>query len=69
MGVLIKQKSDSLYKVSVRSDETVCSASELCSEFGGGGHAAAGGCSFCDKPIEDIKYELVKEAERLLGIN
>ena len=69
VGVLIKQKSDSLYKVSVRSDETVCSASKLCSKFGGGGHAAAGGCSFCDKPIEEIKYELVKEAERLLGIN
>ena len=69
VGILIKQKSDSVYKVSVRSDETVCSASELCSHFGGGGHAAAGGCSFKDMTIEEIKLKLVSQAERMLGKN
>lgn len=69
VGILIKQKSDSLYKVSVRSDETVCSASELCANFGGGGHAAAGGCSFKDMTIEEIKLKLVSQAERMLGKN
>lgn len=69
VGILIKQKSDSLYKVSVRSDETVCSASVLCANFGGGGHAAAGGCSFKDMTIEEIKLKLVSQAERMLGKN
>ncbi|MCQ4023015.1 MULTISPECIES: bifunctional oligoribonuclease/PAP phosphatase NrnA [unclassified Ruminococcus] len=68
VGILIKQKSNSLFKVSVRSDETVCSASELCSNFGGGGHAAAGGCAFNDMPLEEIKKQLVEYAEKLLAI-
>lgn len=67
VGITIKQKSPILYKISVRSDETRCSASELCAKFGGGGHAAAGGCAIENKTIDEIKEDLVKQAQKILN--
>lgn len=67
VGITIRQKTESLYKISVRSDETICSANKLCALFGGGGHAAASGCAFENKPIEEIKRELVAAAEKILN--
>lgn len=67
VGITIRQKSESFYKVSIRSDETLCSANKLAANFGGGGHAAAAGCSFENKPIDEIKSELVAAAEKILN--
>lgn len=62
VGVTIREKGDGLLKISVRSDETVCSANEICSQFGGGGHAAAGGCSINGMTIAQAKEALVNAA-------
>lgn len=43
VGVMFREKSDGVYKVSVRTTEYV-DASKLCAKFGGGGHARAAGC-------------------------
>lgn len=43
VGIVIKEREDCVYKISVRSNEPV-SAAEICSVFGGGGHKLAAGC-------------------------
>ena len=43
IGVVLKQKDESSYKVSMRSIEPY-DVSVICKQFGGGGHACAAGC-------------------------
>ncbi|MCM1543845.1 MAG: bifunctional oligoribonuclease/PAP phosphatase NrnA [Ruminococcus sp.] len=65
VGVTIKEKSDGIFKVSVRTHEGV-DASAICSAFGGGGHLRAAGCSFtCG--IDEIKRQIIEETEKHLG--
>lgn len=66
VGITIREKGNGLLKISVRSDETVCSANEVCEQFGGGGHAAAGGCSINNKTIKQAKEALVSAASAIL---
>ena len=66
VGITVRQKKENVYKVSVRSDESVCCANKLCAIFGGGGHAAAGGCIFKDEPLELVIERLVKAAQDVL---
>ena len=43
IGVVLKQKDENSYKVSMRSIEPY-DVSVICKQFGGGGHACAAGC-------------------------
>lgn len=43
VGITIKEKDNNIFKVSLRTDG-ILSASEICKQFGGGGHSAAAGC-------------------------
>lgn len=43
IGVVLKQKDENSYKVSMRSIEPY-DVSAICKQFGGGGHACAAGC-------------------------
>lgn len=63
-GITMKEIADG-WKISIRSTEKV-NASELCSKFGGGGHAAAAGCKF-DLPYEDAKKQLIDAVSEVLG--
>ena len=49
LGILIRELSDGTSKVSMRSSELV-NVAEVCSHFGGGGHARAAGCSIPAPP-------------------
>ncbi len=69
VGITIRQKPEGILKISVRSDETLCSANRLCSLFGGGGHAAAGGCVIKDMTVDEAKARLVAAAEDILNEN
>ena len=42
MGVLLREKSKNVYKISVRTRGEI-DANEFCKKFGGGGHSCAGG--------------------------
>ncbi|MDD3260587.1 MAG: bifunctional oligoribonuclease/PAP phosphatase NrnA [Oscillospiraceae bacterium] len=54
VGITVKEKEDSLCKISLRAQPPV-NASVICAKFGGGGHPGASGCSIpCN----------VKEAEK-----
>lgn len=66
VGITIREKADGVLKASVRSNENVCSASELCSRFGGGGHAAAAGCSFKGIPLDAAKVVMIEAAKEIL---
>lgn len=52
-GIVIKEREDGSYKISVRSNEPV-SASDICAVFGGGGHRLAAGCTLTGRLPEVI---------------
>lgn len=62
VGVTFKEKSDGVFKASVRTHEGI-NAAGICSAFSGGGHERAAGCSFC-VPIEEAKRMMKRELEK-----
>ncbi len=58
LSILLKEKKDGKWKVSLRSTYPVDS-SEICQKFDGGGHKGAAGCSFdCD--LETAKKQIIE---------
>jgi len=57
-GVVIKEKKDGSYKISVRTNEPL-SAAEICEVFGGGGHRLAAGCELSGRSTQVVN-EVVK---------
>lgn len=53
VAVVIKEKEEGTFKVSLRTYPPV-DASEICKNFGGGGHKAAAGCTLKGE-VEDVK--------------
>lgn len=66
IGIFIKQKTDTEYKVSLRANSDA-DMSKIAEKFGGGGHRGAAGCRFENKSIEEIKENLLKEIETEIG--
>lgn len=60
IGITLRERRDGAYKVSLRTTDGY-DASKLCALFGGGGHAAAGGCTI-DGPLENAKQKIVEAA-------
>lgn len=54
VGVTLRQKNDGSYKISLRTGNHA-NAAEICRLFGGGGHAAAAGCTIALPPQEAIE--------------
>lgn len=67
LGITIKEKSDSLCKVSARTSGEIM-ANEFCKKFGGGGHKAAAGCSI-SQPLEAVREMVIAHAEEVLNEN
>ena len=63
VGVTIREKEDGMLKVSLRTNPPV-NAAEICAEFGGGGHAAAAGCSFTGKTFDEVKALLLEAIKK-----
>lgn len=61
IGICVKEKKPNVYKASMRTSSLV-NAADICSQFGGGGHARAAGCSFNGGAIEDAEDKIVKAA-------
>lgn len=59
VGVVFKQRGNG-WKASLRSNSNV-DVQQICSVFGGGGHAKAAGCSFNNMSLEDAKKQLIAE--------
>ena len=59
LGISLREKSDGVYKVSMRSRQTVDCA-ELCAKFGGGGHVRASGATINAATIGAAKIALLE---------
>jgi len=62
-GIVIREKADGTYKVSVRSNEPL-SAARICEALGGGGHRLAAGCDVAGSERQAVNTVLrvVEEA-------
>lgn len=63
MGITVREKEND-YKISVRTNDNV-DACEFCRQFGGGGHAAASGCTL-NGDLSGVLEKLKTAAEELL---
>ena len=64
VGITIRQVSESLFKVSVRTNENA-NASEIAAGLGGGGHTKAAGCEVMGS-MESVKNAILREVETAL---
>lgn len=64
VGITMREREEGGFKVSVRCDSQV-NAAEFCAKFGGGGHAAAAGCSVKGS-LEEARKKLVDALEEFL---
>lgn len=65
IGVFLKEVNDHQTKVSFRSKNDL-DVAEIASQYGGGGHKNAAGCSI-DLSLSETKEKLIKTFEELLG--
>ncbi|MFA5659100.1 MAG: DHHA1 domain-containing protein, partial [Oscillospiraceae bacterium] len=65
IGLLVKQREDELFKVSVRTTDEI-DASAICAEFGGGGHVRAAGCEL-KGTLAETKSQLLTACRKYLG--
>lgn len=64
MGITMREKEGGFFKISVRTNCGI-NASEFCSQFGGGGHPAAAGCTI-EGPLDEVRNKLIEAAEKVL---
>ena len=64
LGMTLREREEGGFKVSVRTDSKV-NAAQLCAKFGGGGHAAAAGCSVTGT-LQEVKEKLVEAAGEII---
>lgn len=64
IGITMREKEGGVFKISVRTNGNV-NAADFCSNFGGGGHSAAAGCSI-EGNLDEVRTMLVAAAEAIL---
>lgn len=64
IGITMREKEGGVFKISVRTNGNV-NAADFCSNFGGGGHSAAAGCSI-EGSLDEVRTMLVAAAEAIL---
>ncbi len=64
VGVILKEKEDGTYGISIRTDGDI-DASAICAQMGGGGHKGAAGASFTCS-YEEGKAQLLEIIEKAL---
>lgn len=67
VGIVIKERTDGTYKISMRTNDPVC-ASDICAVFGGGGHRLAAGCELSGTESEVVSAVLKAVGEELGAI-
>lgn len=64
IGILVKQRSENRYKISVRTTEEI-DACAFCNQFGGGGHVRAAGCELTGT-LQEVKDKLINAVKGVL---
>lgn len=57
IGITIREKNEGIYKVSVRTCDNI-NATNICEEFGGGGHSCAAGFTM-EGTLEDVRSKIL----------
>ena len=65
VGITLREKEPGLFKISVRTADDV-NASDICANFGGGGHIRAAGCKL-KGTLKDAEEKMLKAAAEALG--
>lgn len=65
VGVIIKEKSEGKFKVSMRSASDI-DVSAICAKFGGGGHVKAAGCTL-EGSLHDVKLRILSGIAPAMG--
>lgn len=65
VGVTIKERKDGKFKVSMRSSSHI-DVSDICADFGGGGHSKAAGC-LIDAPLQEVKNMIISAIKTAIG--
>lgn len=65
VGITLKQKSENVWKASVRAVKPA-DASAICKQLGGGGHTGAAGCTLENCNLEEATEVIVAETEKHL---
>ncbi len=63
-AVTVRELAEGNCKISFRTNERLLNASEVCAYFGGGGHAAASGCTILATPKE-ARTQMLAAIERV----
>ncbi len=66
VAATIREQEDGTTKISLRTTPSYLNASTVCAIFGGGGHAAASGCTM-PYPVEKAKKALLDAIREVLG--
>lgn len=66
MGITVRQRHEKVFKLSVRTTETI-DASKFCQQFGGGGHIRAAGCEI-EGDLDQVKETIRKNASKLFKV-
>lgn len=64
IGITMREKDGGFFKISVRTNGNI-NASDFCSQFGGGGHSAAAGCTI-EGDLKTVRQKLIKAAEEFI---
>lgn len=59
IGITIREKDNCNFRISVRSAGDI-DVSEICSQFGGGGHKAAAGCTIVTDTLSDAERQITE---------
>ena len=64
IGITMREKDEGFFKISVRTNDNI-NASDFCSQFNGGGHPAAAGCTI-EGSLNEVKAKLKKAVEKFI---
>ena len=65
-GITLREESDGVISVSLRTDEDV-DAAAICAHFGGGGHVRAAGCEFKGITLDEACQRVVEYVTELIN--
>ena len=66
VGIFIKEEQPGVFKISMRSDDSI-DVSKICANFGGGGHRCAAGCTIRGK-LMDVKNKVISQINQHMSI-
>ena len=65
VGITLREQDNGFYRVSLRSTDDKINVSDICAQFGGGGHVRAAGCQI-PGTADEVRQKLLNAVEKVL---